>query len=271
MAEPLQQDIGRVRRTGGAPVAGTCFLISARHVMTCAHVVNVALGRAWNVADPPEAGTTVLVEFPFARRGTAASALVVEWRAPGDGVATDIAVLELESGVTERPYRTIAGLPYRGEAFWTKGFPAGQDSGMDAVGEIGTSIEYGRLLAHGSALPGFFIEGGFSGAPLLDETASTVIGMAAAAARDEAKRTAFIIPADQLEQAWPLLAQPYKGLFTFREEDRRFFFGRDSYIDEVAEKLRRTPFVAVVGRSGSGKSSLDCCRACTTKVHGALW
>jgi hypothetical protein len=52
---------------------------------------------------------------------------------------------------------------------------------MDASGEIGTPIEYGRLLAHGTALPGFFIEGGFSGAPLLDETSNAVIGMAAGA------------------------------------------------------------------------------------------
>jgi len=36
--------------------------------------------------------------------------------------------------------------------------------------------------------------------------------MAAAATRDPSRRTAFIIPADQLELAWPLLARPYKGL-----------------------------------------------------------
>jgi hypothetical protein len=80
--------------------------------------------------------------------------------------------------------------------------------------------------------------------------------MAAAATRDPARRTAFIIPADQLEQAWPPLARPYKGLNTFREEDRRFFFGREVFVDELAAKLARMPFVAVVGRSGSGKSSL---------------
>ncbi len=132
----------------------------------------------------PAADATVQVEFPFARRGMALTASVVEWRPPADGVATDIAVLELDREVTERPYRTIAGLPHRGQAFWTKGFPEGQDGGMDAAGELGTPIEHGRLLAHGSALPGFFIEGGFSGAPLLDEATNAVIGMAAAATRD---------------------------------------------------------------------------------------
>src|SRR5262249_26972909 len=130
------------------------------------------------------------------------------------------------------------------------------DAGMDATGELGTLIEHGRLLAHGNTLPGFFIEGGFSGAPLLDLASNSVIGMAAAAPRGESGRPAFIIPAPQLGLAWPPLARPYKGLFTFNEEDRRFFFGRDKYIEELVQKLQRLPFVAVVGRSGSGKSSL---------------
>jgi WD40 repeat protein len=256
MAELLQQAIARVRGSATASVAGTAFLISERHVMTCAHVVNVALGRAWEATDPPAAEVTVQVDFPFARRDTALTATVVEWRPPGDGGAADIAVLELDREAAERPYRTTAGLPHRGQTFWTKGFPEGQDGGMDAAGELGTPIEHGRLLAHGNALPGFFIEGGFSGAPLLDDVSNAVIGMAAAATRDAARRTAFVIPTDQLELAWPPLARPYKGLNNFREQDRRFFFGRDVYVDELAAKLARVPFVAVVGRSGSGKSSL---------------
>ncbi len=256
MAELLQQGIARVRGSAAAPVAGTAFLVSPRHVMTCAHVVNVALGRAWASPDRPPADATVQVAFPFTRRGEARTASVVEWRPPAEGVSTDIAVLELDGDVSERPYRTIAGLPHRGQAFWTKGFPEGQGGGMDAAGELGTPIEHGRLLAHGNALPGFFIEGGFSGAPLLDEVTNAVVGMAAAATRDASRRTAFIIPADQLEVAWPPLARPYKGLNAFRAEDRRFFFGREVFVDELAAKLARSPFVAVVGRSGSGKSSL---------------
>jgi energy-coupling factor transporter ATP-binding protein EcfA2 len=256
MAELSQQGIARVRGSATAPFVGTAFLISPRHVMTCAHVLNAALGRALESADRPAADATVQVEFPFAPRGMSLTAAVVEWCPPADGAATDIAVLALDREVAERPYRTIAGLPHRAQAFWTKGFPEGQDAGMDAAGELGTPIEHGRLLAHGSALPGFFIEGGFSGAPLLDEATNAVIGMAAAATRDQSRRTAFVIPADQLELAWPPLARPYKGLNAFGEEDRRFFFGREVFVDELAAKLARLPFVAVVGRSGSGKSSL---------------
>jgi Trypsin-like peptidase domain len=126
MAEPLQQGIARVRGSASALVAGTAFLISPRHVLTCAHVVNVALnGRRWDSADRPAPDATVQVEFPFARRSTALTASVVEWHPPADGVATDIAVLELDHDVLERPYRTIAGLPQRGQAFWTSASGSG--------------------------------------------------------------------------------------------------------------------------------------------------
>jgi hypothetical protein len=55
---------------------------------------------------------------------------------------------------------------------------------------------------------------------------------------------------------------PYRGLDAFREEDAAFFFGRgsaddpNSPIGELVGKVREHPFVMVVGRSGSGKSSL---------------
>ena len=55
---------------------------------------------------------------------------------------------------------------------------------------------------------------------------------------------------------------PYRGLDAFREEDATFFFGRgsasepDSPIGQLVRRVREHPFVMVVGRSGSGKSSL---------------
>jgi hypothetical protein len=55
---------------------------------------------------------------------------------------------------------------------------------------------------------------------------------------------------------------PYHGLDAFREEDSAFFFGRGSPDDptspigQLVGKVRGHKFVMVVGRSGSGKSSL---------------
>src|SRR5260370_1973194 len=50
--------------------------------------------------------------------------------------------------------------------------------------------------------------------------------------------------------------QPYPGLRPFGEGDHAIFFGRDAQIVSVLALLEEQPFVAIVGSSGSGKSSL---------------
>jgi energy-coupling factor transporter ATP-binding protein EcfA2 len=58
---------------------------------------------------------------------------------------------------------------------------------------------------------------------------------------------------------------PFKGLFPFEEQDADIFFGRESLVTKLASELnlqpgrttdQRTTFLALVGASGSGKSSL---------------
>jgi len=49
---------------------------------------------------------------------------------------------------------------------------------------------------------------------------------------------------------------PYRGLEPFHEEHAEYFFGRESLTDQLVDKLRTGNFIAVVGASGSGKSSL---------------
>jgi len=49
---------------------------------------------------------------------------------------------------------------------------------------------------------------------------------------------------------------PFPGLRPFESDERRFFFGREGQSDELLRRLRITRFLAMVGTSGSGKSSL---------------
>ena len=49
---------------------------------------------------------------------------------------------------------------------------------------------------------------------------------------------------------------PFPGLRPFEMEEHHLFFGRDGQSDELLRQLRRHSFVAVLGVSGSGKSSL---------------
>jgi hypothetical protein len=49
---------------------------------------------------------------------------------------------------------------------------------------------------------------------------------------------------------------PYKSLNYFTQEDAIFFYGRTALTDELIDKVRTENFTAVLGASGSGKSSV---------------
>src|SRR6478672_7353948 len=51
-------------------------------------------------------------------------------------------------------------------------------------------------------------------------------------------------------------ANPFPGLRPFDFEESHLFFGRDGQSEQLISKLSATHFLAVVGTSGSGKSSL---------------
>jgi len=51
-------------------------------------------------------------------------------------------------------------------------------------------------------------------------------------------------------------ASPYRGLASFEESHAEFFFGREDDTSRIIEMLKDSRFAAVMGASGSGKSSL---------------
>lgn len=52
------------------------------------------------------------------------------------------------------------------------------------------------------------------------------------------------------------VSQPYPGLRPFEPHEGEIFFGRDGHTDRLLEILQRERFLAVIGPSGGGKSSL---------------
>jgi WD40 repeat protein len=76
-------------------------------------------------------------------------------------------------------------------------------------------------------------------------------------------RPGYPTPNSTLDEFEPELAPelrdelcPYVGLDAFREGNHAIFFGRDHLVSELIEKLKSTRFLAVLGSSGSGKSSV---------------
>ncbi len=55
------------------------------------------------------------------------------------------------------------------------------------------------------------------------------------------------------------LINPFPGLRPFKVEESHLFFGREGQSEEILNKLSEQKFVAVIGASGSGKSSLIYC------------
>ncbi len=49
---------------------------------------------------------------------------------------------------------------------------------------------------------------------------------------------------------------PYRGLSVFREEDKNYFFGRESFVESLFHAAHKQPLLPVIGASGSGKSSV---------------
>jgi len=68
-------------------------------------------------------------------------------------------------------------------------------------------------------------------------------------------------------------AKRVQGLAPLSEDESERFFGQEDRIRELVNKLAHTRFVAVIGQSGCGKSSLvhrDYWRRCATAGVGAL-
>ena len=70
-----------------------------------------------------------------------------------------------------------------------------------------------------------------------------------------ARERASLVAASGDEDEVPMVC-PYKGLATFDADDAEYFFGRERLVAEMVARLVGSPMLAIVGPSGSGKSSV---------------
>jgi hypothetical protein len=178
-------------------VIGAGFLVSDRHVLTCAHVVAAALGLP---SDTPAMPTEeVKFDMPLLAGSQRVTARIIFWQPVNPGqVGEDIAVLEVEIGSLPSGAQAVrlmvADEPWE-HKFRIFGFPAERDDGIWASGVLREHQGAGWVQMEDLKAQGYAIERGFSGAPVWDETLEAVVGMAVAAERDRMEaKAAFMIP-----------------------------------------------------------------------------
>ncbi|WP_375472497.1 trypsin-like peptidase domain-containing protein [uncultured Nostoc sp.] len=257
MAAILDLSIVRIYSNSGK-VIGAGFLVSQKYILTCAHVVADALGLPRKTTQMPDAEITL--DFPLVAAQQYLKAKVVFWKPVNpDAEAEDIAGLELENSLPgSQSAPLITSDDFWGHSFRVLGFPGGQPNGVSALGKLRGRLANGWVQLEDFKQPGYRLEPGFSGAPIWDEELQGVAGMAVAAEMNRPEtKAAFMIPTLVLITAWPAIAScPYQGLFAFREKDARFFFGREIFTQKLVDAVQKQPLVAIIGDSGSGKSSV---------------
>ncbi|MFI0479567.1 trypsin-like peptidase domain-containing protein [Actinomadura sp. 9N215] len=259
----LHPSIARIHSERGA-VIGTGFLVGPRHVLTCAHVVAAALGASDRAAEAPDG--PILVDFPLlgvSRMPLAGT--VAAWSPVAADGGGDIAGLLLEATAPDgaEPVQLMDVEEPWGLVFRTFGFPRGSRDGDWAGGVLADVQATGWLQIESRRQTGRRVQPGYSGAPVWIEALQGVGGMVVAADQGGADRVAYVIPTGTLVAAWPELLEelavpptPYRGLNAFRPADRDLFFGRDELVERLVETVAARPLTALVGASGSGKSSI---------------
>lgn len=238
-------------------VVGAGFVVGPGQVATCAHVVCAALGGS--PEDPATPPGCLRVDLPLLGSPHASEAVVRTWRPidPTTGVG-DVAILELS-----RALPSAARVPplHRPDLLWghrfrVLGFPAGMQDGIWTAGTLRDrqGTRWLQLQSDPHSPP---VAQGFSGAPVWDEEVEAVVGMTVASDVRAESTTAYLLPIEDVLGVDPrLLPNPYRGLEPFGEEHTDVFYGRDDEVGRLEALLDRRPVVAVVGRSGTGKSSL---------------
>ncbi len=204
MQESLEASLVRIRTTDGH-VVGAGFLVGGRHILTCAHVIRLALGLPDSPVDLPQG--LVSFDFPLVPPRTLLTASVIQWCPPLPDGRGDIAGLELQCDppsaaevVRFAPAEDLWEHPFR-----TFGFPAGYDDGVWATGRLLGRQATDWVMIEDIKAQGFAVAPGFSGTPVWDTRLQGVVGMVVAASRPTDLKAAFVLPLDVLVAAWPLI------------------------------------------------------------------
>jgi WD40 repeat protein len=236
MAASKRPEYGICEIFRGDRVTGLGFAIDPAHVVTCAHVVNSALGRAGK-RDPARPGTAEVIRVRFAIGSTAGddgyrAASVSEWL-PAEAStfdANDIAVLELTEAAPAHAHflRPVGFRPLMPVQMW--GPQPGRPDGGHVKGELLGEVRGGRIQISVGGGP-FRVRPGFSGGPVWEPATGDVAGVLSACGAEDDAADAYLLGTDRFTAAWP----------DWRPDDGSGHGPRRDLLDEVAEAARHHP------------------------------
>lgn len=218
MEEKLELGIVRINKADSS-VAGSGFLISKKHIMTCTHVVAFALGfsleKLSSLEDQDLLHKEISLVFAVIDITKSIRAKIVKWYpVASDQKIKDIAVLEIIEDMAQLPTQAcpVSVLSTKNRnlhqhKFDALGFPQGSSSGKWVEGKIMGAIANSLVQIQGENTVGGRIEPGYSGTAIWDRELKAIVGMATKEAPLATEKIGFMKPTEVLIEAWPDLSQ----------------------------------------------------------------
>lgn len=201
--------------------AGMGVLVGHRHVLTCAHVVNVACGRDAEAKEPNEGDfrkQKVEVRFPMlpVSADTVRTGRIVAWRDVGETPLDDIAVIELDNDAPEEAglalLADVSGHSLDGDRLSVFGIAPGRSIGNHVDARfMGQNTDAWIQIASSESAQDF-VDGGYSGGAVWDNVHEAVVGMIVRKYNSEKERIAYMIPVADIAAFWPELPHERRTL-----------------------------------------------------------
>ncbi len=181
---------------------GMGILVRPSMVVTCAHVVNLALGKAMLSRERPVDSSRIRVAFPIVRNQPERQASIVGWSAPVGAPINDLCLLQLHgSAPPEAGTAIIADLRETvldQDQLSVFGFAPNNDVGRHVEAHFVGRANAAWVQIDSASEAGAFIEPGFSGAAVWDHEHQCAIGIVVARQDDPGIRTAYMLSASHV-------------------------------------------------------------------------
>lgn len=174
-------------------VVGAGFILSEQQILTCAHVVRTALAMPQDALLPDN--SLVSLDFPLIAPQQQLQARLASWNNAKD-LAFLYPVQPLPTGTLPANLEKLPADLW-GHEIRAFGFPTGYDQGVWCEGKLLGKNALGWVQIQDTSQRGYFIQPGFSGAPVWDDVLRAVVGMVVAATLSSSQRAGFLIPVEK--------------------------------------------------------------------------